>query len=152
MENSEASHLIVFNDTCGGKNQNINIACFWMYIVGNRNFRYKLVDHKFMISGHSYVPNDRDFSSIKENRKTQHVFVLFTVTKMFTSDLFSMDDVKSLIVHCKTNTNKEKVDWLGNHGYRCVQISPLKFSVSLQTSDILSFHLHDQKFCSKQNG
>lgn len=128
MANSQASHLIVFSDACGGQNRNINIACFWMYIVGNRNFKYKLVDHKFMISGHSYLPNDRDFGSIeKANRKTQHVFVPddwcsqienarhknpFAVTKMSTSDFFSIDNVKSLIVHCKTNTHKEKVDWL----------------------------------------
>ena len=76
MANSQASDLIVFIDACGGQNRNINIVCFWMYIVGNRNFKYKLVDHKFMISGHSYRPNDRDFGSIeKANRKTQHVFV-----------------------------------------------------------------------------
>ena len=31
---------------------------------------------------------------------------------MSASDLISMDNVKSLIVHCKTNTRKEKVDWL----------------------------------------
>ena len=128
MASSQASHLIVYSDACGGQNRNINIACFWVYIVSNRNFKYKLIDHKFMISGHSYLPNDRDFGSIeKANRKTQHVFVPddwctlienshhknpFSVTKMSASDFISMDNVKSLIVHRKTNTHKEKVDWL----------------------------------------
>ena len=66
-----------------------------------------------MISGHSYLPNDRDFGSIqKANWKTQHVFLPddwctlienahhknpFVVTKMTTSDFFSIGNVKSQI-------------------------------------------------------
>ena len=74
--NFEASHLIAFSDACGGQNRNINIACFWMYVAGCQDYNYTLIDHKFMISGHSYLPNDRDFGSIeKANRKTQHIFV-----------------------------------------------------------------------------
>ena len=34
MADSQASHLIVFSNACGGQNRKSNIACFWMYIVG----------------------------------------------------------------------------------------------------------------------
>ena len=53
--------LIAFSDACGGQNRNINIVCFWMYVVGSSDFSYATVDHKFMLSGHSYLPNDRDY-------------------------------------------------------------------------------------------
>ena len=74
IANSQASHQIGFSDARGGQNRNINIACLWLYIVTSSSFSYTLIDHKFMILGHSYLPNVRDFGSIeKENRKTQQL-------------------------------------------------------------------------------
>ena len=66
----------MFSDACGGKNRNINMACFWLYIVSNPDFSYAVVDNKFMLPGHSYLPNDQDFGAIKKvSRRMQHVFV-----------------------------------------------------------------------------
>lgn len=125
---SQAHNLIVFSDACGGQNRNINMVCFWMYVVGSGDFSYTTVDHKFMLSGHSYLPNDRDFGTIeKASRRTQHVYVPedwfvlverarqrnpFTVKQMATNDFVSIAKVRSLIVHRKTNTQKQKVEWL----------------------------------------
>lgn len=133
---SQAQHLIVFSDACGGQNRNINIVCFWMYVVSCGDFSYTTVDHKFMLSGHSYLPNDRDFGTIeKASRRTQHVFVPeewctlvenarqrnpFTVKRMETDDFVSIEKVRSLIVHRKTNTQKQKV---GGLNIRWLQIS-----------------------------
>lgn len=76
MRESETSHLMVYSDACGGQNRNINVACMWMHIVASTDFKYTIIEHKFMISGHSYLPNDRDFGSIeKANRRIQHIFV-----------------------------------------------------------------------------
>ena len=73
---SNASQLIAYSDACGGQNRNINVACLWLYITANPDFTYSVIDHKFMVSGHSYLPNDRDFGSIERaNRHTQHIFV-----------------------------------------------------------------------------
>ena len=73
LTGSKASHLMVFSDACGGHNRNINIACLWMYVVSSSDFPYSVVDHKFRESGHSYLPNDRDFGSIeKASRKNHH--------------------------------------------------------------------------------
>ena len=133
---SQAQNLIAFSDACGGQNRNINIVCFWMYVVGSSDFSYATVDHKFMLSGHSYLPNDRDFETIeKASRHTQHVYVPedwcvlverarqrnpFTVKQMATSDFVSIENVRSLIVYRKTNTQKQKVEWLN---IRWLQIS-----------------------------
>ena len=81
-----------------------------------------------MVSGHSYLPNNRDFGSIERaNRKCQHVYVPeersklvetcreknpFTVTQMKTEDFISTSQLRSQIVYWKKNTNKEKANWL----------------------------------------
>ena len=73
QRDSDASHLIVFSDACGGQTRNLNIACLWTYVVSSDKLKNTVVDHKFM---HSYLPNDRDFGSIENaNRRTQHVFL-----------------------------------------------------------------------------
>ena len=71
-----ANHLIVFSDSCGGQNRNINLVRLWLHVVSSPEFSYECVDHKFMLSGHSYLPNDRDFGSIeKAHQRMQHVYI-----------------------------------------------------------------------------
>ena len=66
---SEAEYLLLYSDSCGGQNRNIGMVCTLLYIVASREFSYKCIDHKFMVSGHSYLPNDRDFSSIETAKR-----------------------------------------------------------------------------------
>ena len=62
---SSASHLICYPDCCGGQNRNMNIACLWLHVVSSGEYSYTTVDHMFMVSGHSHLPNNQDFSSIE---------------------------------------------------------------------------------------
>ena len=64
-----AKHLIAYSDSCGGQNRNINIVCLWLHIVSSLEFSNKMIDHKFKVSGHSYLPNDRDFGGVEPARK-----------------------------------------------------------------------------------
>ena len=125
---SSATELIVFSDACGGQNRNINVALYWIHVVCSPKYSYTTVNHKFMVSGHSYLPNDRDFGSIeKANRKQQHVYIPeewcklvescrrknpFNVTRMDTKDFVSTSNHRTHIVYRKVNTAKEKVEWL----------------------------------------
>ena len=136
---SQASHLILFSDACGGQNRNINMACFCLYIVCNPDFSYTVVDHKFMLSGHSYLPNDRDFGAIeKASRRAEHVYVpedwcllverarrknAFVAVRMSSNDYVSLESVKAQIVNRKTNIHKQKVSWLN---IRWIQVSKEK--------------------------
>ena len=140
---STAKHLIAFSDVCGGQNRNINIVCFWLYIVASPNLTYERIDHKFMISGHSYLPNDRDFGSIETaRRKTQHIFVPedwcdlvqnarrknpFVVRRMSQDNIVSIDKVVKEIVNRKTNTDGNKVEWLRILWIRVEQDHPYTF-------------------------
>lgn len=75
---SQASHLIAFSDACGGQNRNINIACMWMHIVANPDFSYKLVDHKFMLSGHSYLPTIGTLDRLKRFIRKHSTYLFLT--------------------------------------------------------------------------
>lgn len=71
-----ASHLVTYSDSCGGQNRNVYILALWLHIVSSDEYSYTTIDQKFMVVGHSYLPNDRDFGSIETaRRKTQHIFV-----------------------------------------------------------------------------
>ena len=85
--NSPANRLILYSEACGGQNRNIHLVTLWLYVVACDDFPYEQIDHKFMVSGHSFLPNDRDFGGIERaKRVTQHVFV--------------PDDWRTLIRYC----------------------------------------------------
>ena len=54
---STVKHLIAFSDACGGQNRNIYMVCMWLHIVASDDYPYTLIDHKFMVSEHSYLPS-----------------------------------------------------------------------------------------------
>ena len=98
-------NLILFSDSCGGQNGNIGIVCMALYIVSSSDYPFTQIDHKFMVSGHSFLPNDRDFESAR--RKQQHLYVPehwydlirtarhrnpFTVSAMDTADFITLNE------------------------------------------------------------
>lgn len=107
--NSQAEILVLYSDSCGGQNRNIGIVCT---LLANSDFPYtcKCIDHKFMVSGHSFLPNDRDFSSVETaRRKRDHIYLPehwyelirtarhnnpFHVCVMEPTDFVSLNDVK----------------------------------------------------------
>ena len=141
-KSSSAKHLIMYSDSCGGQNRNINIACFCLHIVASVDLSYEVIDHKFMGSGHSYLPNDRDFASVENaKRRTQVVYVPsewetlvrecrrnnpFEVISMETDDFVSSVAVKNTIINRKVTTKKGKVDWLKIRWLRYKKCDPLK--------------------------
>lgn len=67
-------HIDAFSDNAGGQNKNKHIIKFWNYIV--LYTQIETVDHKFLVSGHSFMECDQDFGLIeKTKRKTSFVFV-----------------------------------------------------------------------------
>lgn len=75
METS-AIKLVTYSDACSGQNRIIYLVCTWLHIVSSEEYPFTSVDHKFMISGHSYLPSDRDFGHVeKALKKTSHIYV-----------------------------------------------------------------------------
>ncbi|XP_047106374.1 uncharacterized protein LOC124775588 [Schistocerca piceifrons] len=61
--------LIMYSDQCGGQNRNIKVAVLCQYIVNSSEFSVKEIDHKFLVSGHSYLPCDQDFGLVQKRKK-----------------------------------------------------------------------------------
>jgi len=50
---------------CTGQNRNLQMALMWLRVVQSLENNIEIIDHKFLISGHSYLPNDADFGIIE---------------------------------------------------------------------------------------
>lgn len=74
----EEYDLILFSDGCGGQNRNHTMVRFLSCLSGEHG--YKSVAHYFPIRGHSYLPNDRDFSLVK--RKLNRIDRCYTVKEV----------------------------------------------------------------------
>ena len=63
----EADHLILYSDGCGGQNKNHQLQMLWMRLVASG--RFKPIDHKFLVVGHTYLPCDRCFAHIEKKKR-----------------------------------------------------------------------------------
>ena len=96
-----------------------------------------------MISGRSYLPNDRDFGHVEQARKkTMQIYVPedwdnvvrqarrknpFTVSRMNRDDFVSLKPLKNAIINHKVNTLGAKVEWLKIHRIAVSKEQPLQF-------------------------
>lgn len=67
------SEVAFFSDTCGGQNRNQYIASLLLWAV-HKVDHIKIIEHKFLESGHSYMEVDSMHSSIESARKHTSIF------------------------------------------------------------------------------
>ncbi|XP_071053409.1 uncharacterized protein [Onthophagus taurus] len=122
------TEITLYYDTCGGQNRNINLSVQLLKLCNEASTVAKTINVIFMISGHSYLPNDADFGVIEKNSK--HSLLLYgpddwikiikssrkktpyKVTELKFNDFLSTKDLLEHITNRKINTNKEPVNWL----------------------------------------
>ncbi|EZA54507.1 hypothetical protein X777_05486 [Ooceraea biroi] len=69
-------HVIAYSDACSGQNRNIKVALTWMKIVQSSDKAIETIDHKFLVSGHFFLPNNRDFGLIElDIKKTNYLYI-----------------------------------------------------------------------------
>ena len=71
---SSINEVHTFSDTCGGQNRNKAMLSFIMFAC--TKFRISVWVHRYMESGHSYLPNDRDFGLIEKKKGKQNIYSL----------------------------------------------------------------------------
>ena len=65
--------LRLFSDGCGGQNKNMNVMRFLFCLVAQG--RFQQIRHTFPVTGHSFLPNDRDFGRTEvEKRKNECIY------------------------------------------------------------------------------
>ncbi len=119
-------HITAFSDSCGGQNRNYKIVLMWMFICSTTSIR--LIDHKYMMSGHSFLPNDSDFGVIEMlTKKSTDLFIPdhwfdiirksnrkkpFQVVKMDRAMFFSVEKMAKYSTIRKRSITGDKVEWL----------------------------------------
>ena len=140
---THATHLILYSESCGGQNRNIHLLCLYLHIVGNPSLPFDVIDHKFMVPGRSYLPNDWDFGVIEQaKRRRQQIYTPseryelvrlvcrtspFTVVEMSSEDFVEIKELTKLITNRKVDTLGRSVDWLSIRWIQVRKEAPLKF-------------------------
>lgn len=66
----EARRLVLFSDSCCGQNKNKAILTLCAQLASSEH--YDQIDHFYLIHGHTFLPNDRDFALIEKYKKRHH--------------------------------------------------------------------------------
>lgn len=51
-------HIIGYSDMCAKQNRNIKVALTWLKILQTLENNVEIIDNKFLISGHLFLPID----------------------------------------------------------------------------------------------
>lgn len=145
---TEAKHLVCYSDSCGGQNRNRFIVCLWLRLVSNPKTSYEVIDYKFMISGHWFLPSDHDFGVIEPARRHSNQIYLpegwfdlvrnacrknpFVVCEMKLEDMVGIKALKSFVVNRKVNTLKNQVSGWKYTGFGLRSLSHLCSSIDTQ--------------------
>lgn len=148
-------HLIMYSDQCGGQNRNIKLSLLCQYIVSSPEYIVKNIDHKFLVSGHSYLPCDQDFGLVEKQKKLfPNIFIPehwnnvilaarkkkpFKIICMNKSDFFSTIKLEKNITHRKIDVDKSKVEWLKIQWLRFSFEMPYKIFFKYSNNDIAQF-------------
>lgn len=73
LEEGEERKLIVWSDRCVGQNNNWRVLALYFYLINCKYFTE--IHQKFLCSGHSFLPCDRDFAMIEKRKKVSKVMV-----------------------------------------------------------------------------
>lgn len=71
----ETRRLVIWSDRCVGQNNNWRMIALLQHLVLNQYF--SCVEQKFMTTGHSFLPCDRDFALIERAKKGKKVYIPF---------------------------------------------------------------------------
>lgn len=117
----------MWSDSCGGQNRNIKLCLMIKHILHNHP-TLRRISLNFLVSGHSFLPNDSDFGDIEKALKFQQRLYIpqdyinviknckkknpFIVTAMTKEDFKSSATLERMIVNRKKDVLGGKVNWL----------------------------------------
>ena len=81
----QVKKLTCFSDSCFGQNKNFQMICFWNWQINQG--RFSQVDHKFLVRGHTYLPNDRHIEKRKDSAVIYIMFFILVFERMLTDSI-----------------------------------------------------------------
>lgn len=106
IENVTSKKLILWSDSCGGKNRNIKIILILKAVLESHHTLGQIT-LRYLYPGHSFLPNDSDFGDIESSLKLQQCLysvIIFGLWKDAVQKSFS----------CASN-EKSRIHWLTRH-------------------------------------
>lgn len=162
------SHVSIFSDTCGGQNRNKNIMAAMLYAV-NTIENIKIIDLKFMESGHSYLEADSMHATIERARRHKTIYntrewaLLFSCARIHPNpykvitlnhnDFYDLEKLVNLMVHNTTvNIEKEKVNWLKIKWMRFDKSEPniMQYKYGLQDTEFKRLDISKKKTAGRK--
>ena len=146
--------LHAYSDACGGQNRNSKVVLMWMHICMSTTIRQ--IDHKFMVTGHSFLPNDSDFGVI-EKLAAKHVNDIhvpedwcaliercrrgqrYQVVRMQQQDFLSISELAKYVTVRKLDEDGNKVEWLKIQHIQIRKEEPLKMYYKYSVQDDMPF-------------
>ena len=108
MEHSK-DKLIAWSDGCCGQNKNNAIVGVWMYFI--KSGKFKQIEHKIPVVGHTMLDSDRDFGKIEIRLKKE-------------GNIYTSDQYKK-IIQTAQKKNEFIVNDIGKAIYDCKKIMSL---------------------------
>nr|CAH7756319.1 unnamed protein product [Callosobruchus chinensis] len=121
------TELILWSDSCGGQNRNIKMTLMLKALLQSHT-SLKIIRMRFLVSGHSFLPNDSDFSDVECALKHQQRLYLpddyikimrecrtknkFKVARMLPTEFYGTGDLEKQIVNRKVDIENKKINWL----------------------------------------
>lgn len=63
-------YVTLYSDTCGGQNKNSHMVAMFMSVIRYHN-TLEVIDHKFLLAGHTYMECDSDHALIEKKKKNK---------------------------------------------------------------------------------
>ncbi|XP_072394757.1 uncharacterized protein [Diabrotica undecimpunctata] len=128
MNARNCDNIILYSDCCTGQNRNIKLSLSLLKLVQDPEMKATSIDHKFLTSGHSYLPNDADFGVIETKAKKKEFIYgpedwinlvatakktnSFQIIEMKREEFLSTRMLENSIINRKIDTTGGKVNWL----------------------------------------
>ena len=122
------SEITFYSDTCGGQNKNTYVSAMFLKAIQELP-NIKIINHKFLVAGHTHMECDIDHSMIEKSKKKSNTPIYhphdwyqlvrrtgkvskFQVVEMSQTDFFDFSNLLKgpLMVH-KLNTDREQFKW-----------------------------------------
>lgn len=145
--------MCAYSDACGGQNRNYKMALIWLYMC--QKFNFDEANHKFLISGHSYLPNDADFGVIERTLpKSTEIYTVqqwinhietcctknpYSVNKMAGDNSYPVSNLLKNVTVRKISEQGEKVKWLSIQWLQVRKAEPFKLFYKYSVENDVEF-------------
>lgn len=153
---STHKHIVLYSDACGGQNRNIKMALTLLKLVQSSEIQADMTDLKFMVSGHSYLPNYREFGIIEAASKRKEFIYSpddwidiitrakrkippFQVEEIKFTDFLSTKSLEDAVTNRKKDINGDNFSWLNIQWLRVIRGYKLLLHFKQSLSEVEDF-------------